>query len=123
MKTVLKLVIAAALLNAVVRGADSTWKYYQLKDAAERALLFGSSSTSERVHAQIMERAMELRLPLRPEDLRVHWKTGRRLADASYTQEIEFFPNYRYPVVFSFNVDTVAVGTQPENDDYPPTPR
>jgi hypothetical protein len=40
MKTVLKLVIAVALLHAVVRGADAAWRYYQLKDAAERALLF-----------------------------------------------------------------------------------
>ena len=68
MKTVLKLVIAVALLNAVVRGADSLWNYYQLKDAAERALLFGSQRTSQQVHQQIMERALELDVPLKPED-------------------------------------------------------
>ena len=123
MKTVLKVVIAVAILNAAVRGGDSAWKYYQLKDAAERALLFGSSSTSQQLHTQIMESAMELRIPLEPKDLRVHWKTGRRTAEASYTQQIEFFPSYRSPVRFSFNVDTVAVGTPPANDDYPPEPR
>jgi len=120
MKTVLKLVIAIALVNAVVRGADSAWNYYQLKDAAERALLFGSSLTSQQVHAQIMERASELRIPLKPEDLSVRWRTGRRIAEASYTQQIEFLPNYPYPVLFSFNVDTVVVGTTPDGDDYPP---
>jgi|SRR5688572_2990854 hypothetical protein len=120
MKTVLKLVIAIALVNAVVRGADSAWNYYQLKDAAERALLFGSSLTSQQVHTQIMERASELRIPLNPEDLSVRWRTGRRIAEASYTQPIEFLPNYRYPVLFSFNVDTVVAGTTPDGDDYPP---
>jgi hypothetical protein len=120
MKTVLKVVIAVALLNAVVRGADSAWHYYQLKDAAERALLFGSQRTSKQVHAQIMERALELQLPLNPEDLSVRWGNGRRIAEASYTQQIEFLPRYQYPVLFSFNVDTVAVGTPPANDDYPP---
>ncbi len=69
MKTVLKLVIAVALLNAVVRGADSAWNYYQLKDAAQRALLFGTQASSKQIHRQIMERAMELRVPLMPEDL------------------------------------------------------
>jgi hypothetical protein len=123
MKTVLKLVIAVAILNAAFRGGDSAWRYYQLKDAAERSLLFGSSSTSQQLHTQIMERAMELLVPLDSQDLRVYWKTGRRTAEASYTQQVEFFPGYRYPVPFSFSVDTVAVGTAPANDDYPPQPR
>ena len=107
MKTVLKLVIAVALLNAVVRGADSAWNYYQLKDAAQRALLFGAQVSSRQIHEQIMERAGELRVPLMPNDLIVSWRAGRRIAEASYTQQIEFFPRYRYPVLFSFNVDTV----------------
>jgi hypothetical protein len=123
MKTVLKLVIAIALLNAVIHGADSVWHYYQLKDAAERALLFGSSRTSQQVHAQIMESATELRLPLKPEDLTVRWRTGRRIAEASYTQQIEFFPHYAYPFLYSFNVDTPSVGTPSEDDDYPPVRR
>jgi len=120
MKTVLKLVIAIALLNAVVRGADSAWNYYQLKDAAQRALLFGTQASSRQIHEQIMERAGELRLPLMPDNLSVSWRSGRRTAEASYTQQIEFFPSYRYPILFSFNVDTVSVGTPPDDESYPP---
>ncbi|HVQ16405.1 MAG TPA: hypothetical protein VMS40_22540 [Vicinamibacterales bacterium] len=120
MKTVLKLVIAIALLNAVVRGADSAWNYYQLKDAAQRALLFGAQASSKQIHEQIMERAVELRLPLMPNDLMVSWRSGRRIAEASYTQQIEFFPKYVYPILFSFNVDTVSVGTPPDDESYPP---
>ena len=120
MKTVLKLVIAVALLNAVVRGADSAWNYYQLKDAAQRALVFGTQSSSKQVHEQIMERAEELQIPLNPADLTVSWRSGRRIAEAEYTQQIEFFPRYRYPVLFSFNVDAVSVGTPPDDESYPP---
>ena len=120
MKTVLKLVIAVALLNAVVRGADSAWNYYQLKDAAQRALLFGAQVSSRQIHEQIMERAGELRVPLMPNDLIVSWRAGRRIAEASYTQQIEFFPKYTYPILFSFNVDTVSVGTPPDDESYPP---
>ena len=120
MKTVLKLLIAVALLNAVVRGADSAWNYYQLKDAAQRALVFGAQASSKQVHEQIMERAGELQIPLNPADLTVSWRSGRRIAEAEYTQQIEFFPRYRYPVLFSFNVDTVSVGTPPDDESYPP---
>ena len=38
MKTVLKLVIAVAFLNAMIRGADSMWSYYKLKDEAQALL-------------------------------------------------------------------------------------
>ena len=120
MKAVLKLVIAVALLNAVVRGADSAWNYYQLKDAAQRALLFGAQASSKQLHEQIMGRAGELQIPLNPQDLTVSWRSGRRIAEASYTQQIEFFPRYRYPVLFSFDVDAVSVGTAPDDESYPP---
>jgi hypothetical protein len=120
MKTVLKLVIAIAVVNAVVRAADSAWNYYQLKDGAERALLFGSKLSSQQVHQQIMEAANELRLPLKPEDLSVRWRSGRRHAVASYTQQIEFLPNYPYPILFSFSVDAAAVERAPDDEEYPP---
>jgi hypothetical protein len=119
MKTVLKLVVAVALLNAVVRGADAAWNYYQLKDAAQRSLLFGGQATSEQIHGQIMSAAADLRLPLKPEDLTVRTRTGRRTAVASYTQPVEFFPNYQYPVAFSFSLDANTVGAP--DDEFPPS--
>ena len=91
-----------------------------LDDAAQRALLFGSQASSRQIHQQIMERATELRIPLNPDDLTVSWRSGRRIAEASYTQQIEFFPRYQYPVLFSFNVDSVSVGTPPDDESYPP---
>jgi hypothetical protein len=120
MKTVLKLVIAVAVVNAVVRAADSAWDYYQFKDAVQRALLFGSRTTSQQLHRQIMQTAEDLQLSLRAEDLSVRWRSGRRIAIASYTQQIEFLPNYPYPVEFEFNVDTPALEAGPSDDEYPP---
>jgi len=121
MKTVLKLVIAVALVNAAVRAADSAWNYYQLKDSAQETLLFGQKLTSQQAHAEIMQTAGMLRLPLKPEDLSVRWRSGRRIATGSYTQQIEFLPNYPYPIVFSFDVDVLAaVGTSPDDEEYPP---
>ena len=120
MKTILKLVIVAAILNAVARGALATWDYYQLRDSAERALLFGSSSTSAQIHAQVLEKAMELELPLNAESLSVRLRGNRRIVEGSYTQSIEFFPSYRYPVEFSFNVDNIVTTLPARDEDYPP---
>jgi hypothetical protein len=120
MKTVLKLVIAVALLNAVIRGADAAWSYYQIKDAAQRTLLFAASSTSAQLKAQILATAVDLQVPMRAEDLTVRQQGGRRLAEATYIKPIEFFPNYRYPVSFSFAVEAVTVGAPPADEDTPP---
>ena len=91
-----------------MRGADSARNYYQLKDAAQRALL-------------------SVRRPLETDSRADHGagggtegpvdaggshgeRGGRRIAEASYTQRIEFFPELQLPVLFSFNVDTVSAG-------------
>jgi hypothetical protein len=109
MKTVLKLVIAVAFLNAVIRGADSMWSYYKLKDEAQRMLLFGSTSTTEELQSQILSAAADLEIPLTAERLSVRRDGRRAVAEASYTQQVEFFPNYPYPIEFSFVVDSVAI--------------
>ena len=117
MKTVLKLVIAVALLNAVVRGADAAWNYYQLKDSAQQTLLFGARSTSAQLHEQIVATAMGLKVPLQPEDLSVRLVGTRRVAEGSYTQNVELFPSYLYPINFSFVVEAAAIGAPPGDDD------
>jgi hypothetical protein len=117
MKTVLKLVVAVAVLNAVVRGADAAWNYYQIKDAAQRTLLFGSSSTSAQLKDQILATARDLNVPLQPEGLTVRRQGGRRVAEGRYTKPIEFFPNYPYPMSFSFMVESVTVGTPPPDEE------
>jgi hypothetical protein len=77
--------------------------------------------TSQQAHAEIMQTAGMLRLPLKPEDLSVRWRSGRRIATGSYTQQVEFLPNYPYPIVFSFDVDVLGtVGTSPDDEEYPP---
>jgi hypothetical protein len=109
MKTVLKIVIALVFLNAVIRGADSLWSYYKFKDEAQRMLLFGSGSTTEELQAQILSAAADLEIPLAAERLSVRRDGRRSVAEASYTQRVEFFPNYPYPVEFSFVVEAVSI--------------
>lgn len=109
MKTVLKVLIAVALLNAVIRGADSVWSYYKFKDETQRMLLFGSSSTTEELQSQILSAAADLKIPLTAERLSVRRDGRRSVAEASYTQPVEFFPKYLYPIEFSFVVDAVSI--------------
>ena len=108
MKTIIKLLVVLAACNAIARGAQATWSYYQLKDAAAQTILFGARATTSQLHAQILETAMALDLPLQAEALTVERTGQRTVAAAHYTHPIEFFPSYRYPAEFSFSVDSLA---------------
>ena len=69
MKTLLKLIVAAVVVNAAFHGGSAYLKYYQFK--------------------------------------------------VSYTENVEVFPRYFYPVSFSFNAEAYGVpGATP-----PPRPR
>ena len=109
MKTIIKLLIVAAVLNACARGAMAAWSYYQFKDATQEAIRFAGNATDGQLQQQILTRAMELEVPVDPANVQVTHQSLRTIADVSYTQEIELFPSYRRPFQFKFRVDALAV--------------
>jgi hypothetical protein len=111
MKTILKLLVAAIVLNAAARGALAAWGYFQLKDAAQQTVVFGANSTPQEIADAIVHRAEELGIPLQPEAVEVTREGPRTVAKASYTQRVQVVPRYEYPVTFSFSVDGMAVVT------------
>jgi hypothetical protein len=110
MKTLFKLVIAILVLNGAVRGALAMWQYYQFKDAAQQVVLFGQRSEPEEIQANIVARATELSVPVRPDDIKVTRNGTRTVAEGYYIQPVQFFPNYPWPVKFTFLVDAVSLG-------------
>lgn len=105
MKTIIKLLIVLAVLNAAARGAMAAWTYYEFRDTAQQLVIFGVSASETELHNQIMEKASELDVPLAPEDLTIRREGSRTWADAAYVQPVELFPRFIYPVNFSFSVE------------------
>ena len=121
MKTIVKLLIVAAVLNATARTAMATWRYYQFRDAARQTLLFGAAATTAQLREEILRRAGELELPVDPQDVSVTRDGPRTMATAAYTEAVELFPRYSYPFDFSFAVEALAVN--PLNGQERPQPR
>jgi hypothetical protein len=120
-KTILKLLIVAAILNATARAAMTAWSYYQFKDAAQQTLIFGGNATPAQLQGLLLQRAAELNLPVEPQNVEVTREGPRTQAKASYTQRVELFPRYWYPFDFSFAVDALTMnpGTSPERAPRP----
>ena len=115
MKTLLKILLAVVVINAASRAGIVAMRYYQFKDAAQQAVLFGAESTPEDIHQLILRRAQTLNLPVLPDHVQVNREGGRTWAEASYRQPVELFPNQAYPVDLSFSVESynMVLGAAP----------
>jgi hypothetical protein len=108
MKTLFKLLVAVAVLNACVRCAIVAAHYYQFKDDAQHLVTFGGSVAPNTLHDEIVEKAMALALPVQPENVDVQRDGVHTTATVKYSQPVEVFPRYRFPVDFAFTVEGLA---------------
>src|SRR5262245_54078160 len=110
MKTVIKLLIAAAIINATARVGMAAARYYQLKDQSQELVTFGGNVVPGELQNQILSKAEELQLPVVVDDILVTRQGLRTIASAAYTDTVEVFPNYKYPIKFEFKVEGVNMG-------------
>ena len=59
MKTLIKLIIAAVVVNAAYRGGSAYLKYYQFKDETQQMVLFGQAETVQALASQILNEAVK----------------------------------------------------------------
>ena len=116
MKIIIKLVVALVVLNVAVRGGKVAFDYFQLKDATQRLLTFGSQSSTAVLREGIMGKAEELHLPVRPQDVAVRRLGVRTTAEVRYTQPVEWFPRYVYPMELAMTVEVVSLYAGVQDD-------
>ena len=109
MKTILKLVIALALVNAAVRGGMVAMSYYQLKDAAQQEATWGGRTPPAQLASHVVEKAAELNVPLDVDNVEASREEGLTVISVAYTQPVELFPTFIYPVELAFEVQARAM--------------
>lgn len=109
MKTLIKLIIAAVVVNAAFRGGSAYLKYYQFKDETQQMVLFGQAERVGDLTKLIVAEAMKRDVPVDEEDVKVTREGPRTIAEVSYTENVEVFPRYFYPVNFSFSAEAYGV--------------
>ena len=109
MKLVIKLIVAALVVNTAYRCGSAALKYYQFKDETQQMVLFGQSETVRGLTSQILAEATKRDVPLDEEGVMVTRQGTRTVAEVSYTENIEVFPRFFYPVNFSFNAEAYGV--------------
>jgi hypothetical protein len=118
-KTVLKLLIAAAIINATARVGFAAARYYQLKDESQELVTFGSHMVPGELQNQILLKAEALELPVAFEDILVTREGLRTTASAAYIDSVEVFPSYKYRVRLQFTVEGINMGAGVSGGSHP----
>jgi hypothetical protein len=123
MKSLIKIIIAAVVVNALYRCGTVAVAYYQFKDETQQMVLFSQGQTVSELSKQILDEAAKRSVPLEEEGLTVKREGARTVAEAAYTQSVEVFPRYSYPVKFSFTVEAYGFGGAAPPTRSAPAPR
>jgi hypothetical protein len=110
MKTIIKLLITIAILNGLARVGLAVARYYEFKDAAEQLVTFGGDAQLGELQNQMLGKATALNLPVAYENIEVTRNGKVTTATASYTEDVEVFPSFKYPITFHFSVEGLQLG-------------
>jgi hypothetical protein len=101
-KTLLKLLVVAAVVNGAYRFGMAEYRFSQLKESTRSTLVLGTNTPLEQLKEQILNRAVMLRLPVSAESVSVARQNVTTTAAVSYHQDIEVFPGFTVPREYSF---------------------
>jgi hypothetical protein len=109
MKTFLKLLVVAVIINAAYQIGMDEYRFSQLKDETHSMLALGTKTPIEELKAMVLKKAVDLRLPVAAEKVTLSREGVRTSISVSYNSEPEPFPGYKYPRAHSFTDEIAAI--------------
>ena len=109
MKTLIKLAVVVIVIYAVAQAGLTGLGYFQLKDATQQLITFGTALRTQELHELILEEARELEIPLAATAVTVERQGTQTTAAARYTVQYQYFPGRYYPVELAFVVESFAL--------------
>ena len=109
MKTLLKLLVVAAVVNGAYRFGMAEYRFSQLQESTRSMLVLGTHTPLEQLKEQILTKAATLRLPVSAETVSVARQNVTTRAAVSYHQDIEVFPGFTVPREYSFTDEIAAI--------------
>ena len=113
MKLLIKLAIAALMLNAAYQFGSAYLSSYEFKDASREAAL-QRDAFDENLKTHIMELSSEYDIPLDEDNLDIRHDDRHTYIEASYVRPIAFVPGYEYPWDFTWSIDVYVITPVPK---------
>jgi hypothetical protein len=106
-RTLVKLVIVALVLNACYRVGSAYWEHYQFEDAVQELTQFGERSAPADLKEQILDLASSRGIPIDGDSLAVTRERRKITVDGEYARDLALFPRYKRR--WEFNVHVVVL--------------
>jgi hypothetical protein len=103
-RTIVKLIIFAVVVNAAFNVVPPFWKNFRFKDAVGELARFSGKLDDKKIAADVMDIAREMDIPLVAESVQVSRLERRVVVEARYHVELQYFPGQFYPWDFAFRV-------------------
>jgi hypothetical protein len=104
-KSIIKLLMAIAIANAIWRGASAYVSYYRFEDAVRELATHSSDWTEGQIKDKVVELAATYEEPLDADAIAVRREEHHTYIDGSYIKPVALFPGYEYQWPFTLKVD------------------
>lgn len=107
MKTIIKIVLALAVLTAAAQWGLAALANYQFQDAVHEVLIFNPTAADPEIRQEVMAMARSRGLPVDPENVRVRQVGPDLFVDITYDTEVALLPGvYSRTLTFTPSAST-----------------
>jgi hypothetical protein len=107
MSTLIKLVVAALILNAAARAGSVAFNHYKFVDAAKEAMVFAPNATDAQLVQAVARIAREHKVPIDADDIALRHEGPDIIVEFSYTRDVNLVPSF-YTKTWTFS-PTISV--------------
>jgi hypothetical protein len=118
-KSIIKIVIAVLLANAIWRVASAYISYYKFQDAVQEYAIRTSGKSDDTVKSRVAELAAQYEEPVDADAISVTRNEQHTFIEASYTKPVAVLPGYEYQWPFSVKVDGYVIDPQHATEPAP----
>ena len=118
MKTIIKVLIAILLANALFRVATAYISYYQFKDAVDE-MVTRTNGSDDQLRKKVVELAERFEEPVDPDAISVRRSENHIYIETSYKKAVPVLPGYQYQWPFTVTVDGFVIVPQRPGGESP----
>ena len=115
-KSVIKLVIAVAVANALWHVTSAYLSHYRFTDAIHELAIHSAGRSDSQVREKVVELAATYDAPLDTDAIAVRRDEHHTFIDGSYTKAVSLFPGFDYQWPFALKVDGFVIPPPPKLD-------
>ena len=119
-KSLIKILIAVAIANALWHIASAYISYYKFQDAVNEQAIHSGGRSETQLRNKVIELAGTYGEPIDPEAVTVRRDEEHTRIETSYTKPVALFPGYEYQWPFSLKVDAFVIVPARLNDSANP---